>query len=75
MLRPLFLALGLGIALLLSSCATQPPAPKTILVPEARLAKLIAGHFPFNKTVRDVLDIQFSTPRLELDPLGNRINT
>ena len=61
--------LALLSLLLLSSCATQPPAPKTILVPEARLAKLIAGHFPFNKTVRDVLALPPTTSPPGLAPV------
>ena len=60
---------------LLSSCATLPPPPKTISVPEARLAQLISSQFPFNSEMLEVLDVIVSAPRITLDPVNNRINT
>ena len=65
----------IGIAALLAACALQPPAPKTIIVSEARLAQLISSQFPFNSEMLDVLDIDVSAPRITLDPVNNRINT
>lgn len=64
-----------GVVLLLSACAIAPPAPRTIVVSEARLAQLIASQFPFNSEMLEVLDVNVSTPRISLDPFNNRINT
>lgn len=61
--------------LLLSACALQPPAPKTLLVSGERLTQMISSQFPFNSEMLEVLDVDVSTPRVALDPLNNRINT
>lgn len=60
---------------LLSACALQPPAPKTLLVSGERLAQMISSQFPFNSEMLEILDVNVSAPRISLDPLNNRINT
>ena len=75
MRRTFLTSLLIGFLVLLSSCATLPPPPKTISVTEARLAQLISSQFPFNSEMLEVLDVVVSTPRISLDPLNNRINT
>lgn len=75
MRRTVLIVLMTAVVALLSACALQPPAPRTILVSEARLAQLISSQFPFNSEMLDVLDVDVSMPRITLDPLRNRINT
>ena len=75
MRRRALLVLMTAVAALLSACALQPPAPKTILVSEAQLAQLISSQFPFSSDMLEVLDVDVSTPRITLDPINNRINT
>jgi len=75
MRRPTRVFLLASLALILAACAIQPPAPKTIVVSEARLAQLISSQFPLNSEMLDVLDIDVSAPRITLDPVNNRINT
>lgn len=75
MRRAFLITLLTSIGALLAACALQPPAPKTIVVSEARLAQLISSQFPFKNEMLDVLDIDVSTPRITLDPVNNRINT
>lgn len=75
MRRNVLIVLMTLVAALLSSCALLPPAPRTILISEARLAQLISSQFPFNSEMLEVLDVNVSAPRIALDPLNNRINT
>lgn len=63
------------VCLLLSACALQPPAPKSVTVSEQQLAQAITSQFPFGSTMLEVLDVVVSTPRITLDPATNRINT
>ena len=74
MRRAILIALTSAVVVLLSACALQPPAPKVIMVSEARLAHLISSQFPFNNEMLDALDVDVSTPRITLDPVNNRIN-
>ncbi len=64
-----------GFCLLLSACALQPPGPRSFTVSEQQLAQALATQFPFDSTMLEVLDVVVSTPRITLDPTGNRINT
>lgn len=67
--------LSIFVATLLSACALQPPAPKTLHVSEAKLVQMISSQFPFNSELLEVLDVDISAPRISLDPVANRINT
>ncbi len=72
MRRPLPILLLASLTILLAACALQPPAPKTIVVSEARLAQLISGQFPFNSPMLEVLDVEISTPHITLDPVARK---
>lgn len=64
-----------SLALFVTACAMQPPAPRTYTVSEQQLAEAIASQFPFNSTMLEVMDVVVKTPRITLDPTTNRINT
>jgi hypothetical protein len=66
------------LALLIVSlvgCASLQPQPKTLMISEARLQQLIAGQFPFNSKMLEVLDVGVSSPKISFDAANNRINT
>ena len=75
MRRTFLVTLLASLVAVLAACALQPPAPRTIIVSEARLAQLISTQFPFNSRMLEVLDVNVSAPRITLDPVNNRINT
>jgi hypothetical protein len=66
---------ALSIAVWLVGCAALSPGPKSINLSEARLQQLIASQFPFHNRMLDILEVTLSSPRVSLDPAGNRINT
>ncbi len=63
------------IATTLIGCATLRPQPKTINISQERLMQLIAGQFPFNSKMLEVLDVGVSSPKITFDAVNNRINT
>lgn len=70
--------LVLSTALLATSligCAALRPQPKTINISQERLMQLIAGQFPFNSKMLEVLDVGVSSPKISFDAVNNRINT
>ena len=75
MRRPFLLPLFIALLALLSACAIVPPAPRTIVVSEAKLAQLIGAQFPFNSQALELLDVNVRAPRIVLDSAANRINT
>jgi hypothetical protein len=56
-------------------CATLKPQPKTLNISQERLMQLIAGQFPFNSKMLEVLDVGVSSPKISFDAANNRINT
>lgn len=61
--------------LLLAGCAALPPGPRTVDIPEARLARMLAPRFPLDHRVMALLDVSLTQPRLRLLPQDNRIQT
>jgi hypothetical protein len=59
----------------LAGCAALAPQPKTINLSQERLFQLISSQFPFNNRMLEVLEVAVSKPRVQLDPLNNRIQT
>jgi hypothetical protein len=68
-------ALLISTISLLLACATPAPQPKTLMISESKLAQLIAGQFPFNSKMLEVLDVNVNSPKISLDAANNRINT
>lgn len=59
-------------ALLLGGCAV---VPRSITLSEAELQAQLARRFPLQRSVLDLLDLQLSDPRLQLDAASNRLAT
>ncbi|WP_234265063.1 MULTISPECIES: DUF1439 domain-containing protein [Hydrogenophaga] len=67
----LALAFGMG----LSACSAMAPGPRTVEVSEARLAEMLARHFPVDTRYMELFDVSLTHPRLRLLPAQNRIAT
>lgn len=63
------------LATSLIGCAALRPQPKTLNISQERLMQLIAGQFPFNSKMLEVLDVGVSSPKISFDAVNNRINT
>jgi hypothetical protein len=63
------------IATSLIGCASLRPQPKMLNISQDRLMQLIAGQFPFNSKMLEVLDVAVSSPKISFDAANNRINT
>lgn len=63
-----------GVALGAAGC-TSLFAPRSIEVPQERLAQWAAGRFPYNARLLDVIELSVAAPRLRLLPESNRIAT
>ena len=75
-MRRIFLATTATlIATSLIGCAALRPQPKTLNISQERLMQLIAGQFPFNSKMLEVLDVGVSSPKISFDAANNRINT
>lgn len=75
-MRRIFLSIAAAlIATSLISCAALSPQPKTLNISQERLMQLIAGQFPFNSKMLEVLDVGVSSPKISFDAVNNRINT
>ena len=74
-LRRQLLAASGALAVLLAGCAALAPGPRTIEIPEAKLAELISRQFPFNSRYLELFDVSLSAPRVRLMPAENRIGT
>jgi hypothetical protein len=75
-MRTLFkITLSLLTLAWLAGCASLAPQPKTINLSQERLFQLISSQFPFNNRMLEVLEVAVSKPRVQLDPLNNRIQT
>jgi hypothetical protein len=75
-MRTLFkITLSLLALAWLAGCAALAPQPKTINLSQERLFQLISSQFPFNNRMLEVLEVAVSKPRVQLDPLNNRIQT
>ncbi len=75
-MRRLLLVLSTALlAISLIGCAALRPQPKTINISQERLMQLIAGQFPFNSKMLEVLDVGVSSPKISFDAVNNRINT
>jgi hypothetical protein len=55
---------------LLAGCAT---VPRTVEIPHEKLQAALAKRFPINERVLQLLDLQVSTPTLQLLPESNRL--
>ena len=75
-MRRIFLSITAAlIATSLVGCAVLRPQPKTLNISQERLMQLIAGQFPFNSKMLEVLDVGVSSPQISFDAANNRINT
>ena len=75
-MRRIFLSITAAlIATSLIGCAALRPQPKTLNISQERLMQLIAGQFPFNSKMLEVLDVGVSSPQISFDAANNRINT
>ena len=75
-MRRIFLSIASAlIATSLIGCAALRPQPKTLNISQERLMQLIAGQFPFNSKMLEVLDVGVSSPQISFDAANNRINT
>lgn len=75
-MRRIFLATTATlVATSLIGCAALRPQPKTLNISQERLMQLIAGQFPFNSKMLEVLDVGVSSPKISFDAANNRINT
>ncbi len=72
--RWFFIAMALA-CMGFAGCSLLSPGPKTIQVPQAVLQKLIDKQFPHTSSLLDLLNVQATNPRLQLDAVNNRINT
>jgi hypothetical protein len=70
----LIAALSLMVTALIG-CASLKPQPKTLMISQDKLMQLIAGQFPFNSRMLEVLDVGVSSPKISFDAVNNRINT
>jgi hypothetical protein len=59
----------------LIGCASIKPQPKTLMISQDKLMHLIAGQFPFNSKMLEVLEVGVSSPKISFDAANNRINT
>lgn len=62
------------LILALAGCALLP-GPRSVHLPEAKLAAMIAGQFPFSARYLELFDVTLDTPRVRLMPQDNRIGT
>ena len=69
------ITLSLMTVAYLAGCAALAPQPKNINLSQERLLQLISSQFPFNNRMLEVLEVAVSKPRVQLDPLNNRIQT
>ncbi len=66
--------LALLFACLLAGCASLT-GPRDVEVPLSTLQASLEKRFPFNSRYLELFDIQLSSPRVALQPDGNRIVT
>lgn len=62
------------LALILTACAGLL-GPREVEVPLSKLQASLEKRFPFNSRYLELFDIQLSSPRLSLQPNGNRVVT
>ncbi|TCS36838.1 uncharacterized protein DUF1439 [Paucimonas lemoignei] len=62
------------LALFLTACAGML-GPRDVDVPLSKLQASLEKRFPFNSRYLELFDIQLSSPRLSLQPNGNRVVT
>ena len=75
-MRALFsITVSIVMSIWLAGCAALAPQGKIINLSQERLLQLISSQFPFNNRMLEILDVAVSKPRLQLDPLNNRIQT
>lgn len=65
-----FLLLVTAALALLAGCASMP---RTVEIPHERLQAALAKRFPINERVLQLLDLQVSSPTLQLLPDSNRL--
>lgn len=66
--------LTLLLVLVLSACAGML-GPRDVEIPLSKLQASLEKRFPFNSRYLELFDIQLSSPRLSLQPAGNRVVT
>jgi hypothetical protein len=64
-----------GGAAWLAGCASGPPAPRTLMISEARLVERLARQFPMERRAMDVFQLMLDAPRVRLIPDENRLGT